>query len=130
MAWIRHTDEGGRSDELSHPCRDWWTGRRASDRSLLTTAWRLRDDVRLHQVLRRAARLVRRDTGPAGGDRAAGRAGLTCKAASPLASCNGTWRLGDLLAVPATTPDSATPRLAEQVLPVAERIVKRGFLVT
>ena len=91
---------------------------------------RLRDDVRLHQVARRTdegwyadAQLLQQETVL----RWSG--GVDVYGATLLAGCDGTRRLGDLLAVLASSAGIADGEAAEQVLPVVERLVEQGFLV-
>ena len=94
------------------------------------TAWRLRDDVRLHQVARRTdegwyadAQVLQQERGL----RWSG--GVDVYGATLLAGCDGTRRLGDLLAVLAGSAGISEADAAEQVLPVVERLVEQGFLV-
>ena len=91
---------------------------------------RLRDDVRLHQ------RAVRTDEGwlaetqvlqQEAGLRWSG--GVDAYGATLLAGCDGQRRLGDLLAVLASSAGLTDAEAAEQVLPVVERLVEQGFLV-
>jgi hypothetical protein len=102
----------------------------ALDRGLLVTAWRLRDDVRLHQVARRTedgwyadAQVLQQERGL----RWSG--GVDAYGATLLAGCDGTRRLGDLLTVLASSAGLTEADAAEQVLPVVERLVEQGFLV-
>jgi methylase of polypeptide subunit release factors len=104
--------------------------RDALDRGVLATAWRLRDDVRLHSVARRTedgwyadAQVLQQERGL----RWSG--GVDVYGATLLAGCDGTRRLGDLLAVLAGSAGISAAEAAEQVLPVVERLVERGFLV-
>ena len=102
----------------------------ALDRGVLATAWRLRDDVRLHQVASRSgegwsveAQVLSQERGL----RWSG--GVDAYGATLLAGCDGTRRLGDLLAVLARSAGISQAEAAEQVLPVVERLVEQGFLV-
>jgi SAM-dependent methyltransferase len=102
----------------------------ALDRGLLATAWRLRDDVQLHQVARRTdegwvadAQVLQQETGL----RWSG--GVDVYGATLLAGCDGTRRLGELLSVLAGSAGISEDEAAEQVLPVVERLVQQGFLV-
>ena len=102
----------------------------ALDRGLLATPWRLRDDVRLHQVAQRTddgwyadAQVLQQERGL----RWSG--GVDAYGATLLAGCDGTRRLGDLLAVLASSAGLTEAEAAEQVLPVVERLVEQGFLV-
>ena len=100
------------------------------EQGLLATPWRLRDDVRLHQVARRTedgwyaeAQVLQQERGL----RWSG--GVDVYGATLLAGCDGTRRLGDLLAVLAGSAGLSEAEAAEQVLPVVERLVQQGFLV-
>lgn len=100
------------------------------DRGVLTRAWRLRDDVRLHQVAQRTdegwladSQLLQQEAGL----RWSG--GVDVYGATLLAGCDGTRPLGDLLSVLASSAGISTDDAAEQVLPVVERLVQQGFLV-
>ena len=91
---------------------------------------RLRDDVRLHQVARRTddgwyadAQLLQQEAGL----RWSG--GVDAYGATLLAGCDGSRRLGDLLAVLASSAGLSEGEAGEQVLPVVERLVEQGFLV-
>ena len=102
----------------------------ALGRGVLGTAWRLRDDVRLHQVAERTAdgwyassQLLQQERGL----RWSG--GVDAYGATLLAGCDGTRPLGDLLAVLAASAGLTEDETAEQVLPVVERLVEQGFLV-
>ena len=90
---------------------------------------RLRDDVRLHQVARRTddgwyadTQLLQQEAGL----RWSG--GVDAYGATLLAGCDGRRRLGDLLAVLASSAGLAEGEAAEQVLPVVEQLVRQGFL--
>jgi methylase of polypeptide subunit release factors len=102
----------------------------ALERGVLATRWRLRDDVRLHQVARRTddgwladAQVLQQERGL----RWSG--GVDLYGATLLAGCDGTRPLGDLLAVLAGSAGISVAEAAEQVLPVVERLVEQGFLV-
>lgn len=102
----------------------------ALDRGLLATRWRLRDDVRLHQVARRTddgwyadAQVLQQEAGL----RWSG--GVDVYGATLLAGCDGSRPLGDLLMVLASSAGISDDEAAEQVLPVVERLVQQGFLV-
>ena len=91
---------------------------------------RLRDDVRLHSVAVRTdegwyadAQLLQQEAGL----RWSG--GVDVYGATLLAGCDGRRRLADLLAVLASSAGLTDAEAAEQVLPVVERLVERGFLV-
>jgi len=91
---------------------------------------RLREDVRLHQVARRTdegwyadTQLLQQEAGL----RWSG--GVDAYGATLLAGCDGTRTLGELLAVLAGSAGLTDAEAAEQVLPVVERLVARGFLV-
>ncbi len=91
---------------------------------------RLRDDVRLHSVA------VRTDEGwYADAQRLQQEAGLRWSGgvdvygATLLAGCDGRRRLGDLLAVLASSAGLTDAEAGEQALPVVERLVEQGFLV-
>jgi SAM-dependent methyltransferase len=108
----------------------FFTRRRALDQGVLATAWRLREDVRLHQVARRTdegwladTQLLQQEAGL----RWSG--GVDVYGATLLAGCDGTRRLGDLLSVLASSAGLSDVEAAEQVLPVVERLVQQGFLV-
>ena len=103
---------------------------RTLERGLLATAWRLREDVRLHQVAERSedgwaatSQLLQQEHGL----RWSG--GVDAYGAAMLAGCDGTRRLGELLTVLALSADVTEDEAAEQVLPVVERLVQQGFLV-
>ncbi len=97
---------------------------------LLAARLRLREDVRLHQVARRTedgwyadSQLLQQEAGL----RWSG--GVDVYGATLLAGCDGTRRLGDLLAVLASSAGISDGEAAEQVLPVVEQLVRQGFLV-
>ena len=125
-------------DEVPQPVAATWgeqvdahfAGQRALERGLLATAWRLRDDVRLHQVARPTedgwyadAQVLQQEAGL----RWSG--GVDVYGATLLAGCDGTRRMGDLLAILASSAGLSQDEAAEQVLPVVERLVEQGFLV-
>ena len=125
-------------DEVPQPVAPAWgeevpaffARQEALDRGVLATAWRLRDDVRLHQVAQRTddgwyadAQVLQQERGL----RWSG--GVDVYGATLLAGCDGTRRLGDLLAVLASSVGISDAEAAEQVLPVVERLVEQGFLV-
>lgn len=102
----------------------------ALERGLLNQAWRLRDDVRLHQVARRSdegwladSQVLQQEAGL----RWSG--GVDVYGATLLAGCDGRRRLGDLLSVLASSAGISDEDAAEQVLPVVEQLVRQGFLV-
>ena len=104
--------------------------REALERGVLATPWRLREDVRLHQVAERTedgwyatSQLLQQERGL----RWSG--GVDAYGATLLAGCDGTRRMGDLLAVLASSAGLTEDDAAEQVLPVVERLVEQGFLV-
>ncbi len=97
---------------------------------LLGARLRLRDDVRLHSVARRAddgwyadSQLLQQEAGL----RWSG--GVDTYGATLLAGCDGTRPLGALLAVLASSTGLSDGEAAEQVLPVVRRLVEQGFLV-
>ena len=135
---LRHGSGRVALDEVPQPVAASWgdeidahfSGRRALDRGLLASAWRLRDDVRLHQVARRTedgwyaeAQVLQQESGL----RWSG--SVDVYGATLLAGCDGSRRLGDLLAVLASSAGISEAEAAEQVLPVVERLVEQGFLV-
>jgi methylase of polypeptide subunit release factors len=96
---------------------------------LLEARLRLRDDVRLHEVARQGgegwepmATYLQQEAGL----RWSG--GVDSYGASVLAACDGTQRLGDLLALLAAAVGEPVGELTEQVLPVLRRLVEQGFL--
>jgi hypothetical protein len=138
VCWRCGTAPGGSRSTSAQPVAATWgeqvdahfVGRRALERGLLATAWRLRDDVRLHQVARRTedgwyadAQVLQQEAGL----RWSG--GVDVYGATLLAGCDGTRPLGDLLAVLASSAGISEAEAAEQVLPVVERLVEQGFLV-
>ena len=56
--------------------------------------------------------------------------GVDVYGATLLAGCDGTRRLGELLAVLAGSAGLSELEAAEQVLPVVHRLVQQGFLTT
>jgi methylase of polypeptide subunit release factors len=135
---LRHGSGRVALDEVPQQVAPTWgeqveahfAGRRALERGLLATAWRLRDDVRLHQVARRTedgwyadAQVLQQEAGL----RWSG--GVDVYGATLLAGCDGTRRMGDLLAILASSAGLSEDEAAEQVLPVVERLVEQGFLV-
>jgi SAM-dependent methyltransferase len=96
---------------------------------LLDARLRLREDVRLHEVSQRTdegwapqAQRLQQEAGL----RWSG--GVDAYGASLLAACDGTQRVGDLVALLAAAVDEAVGALTEQVLPVLRRLVEQGFL--
>jgi methylase of polypeptide subunit release factors len=96
---------------------------------LLDARLRVRDDVRLHQVATPSpdgwyatTQVLQQEAGL----RWSG--AIDDHGASFLAACDGTHRLGDLLAVLATAIDEPLGGFTEQVLPVVRRLVQQGFL--
>ena len=125
-------------DDVPQPVAATWgeqvpaffAGQEALDKGVLATAWRLRDDVRLHQVATRTDDGWLADTQvlqQEAGLRWSG--GVDVYGATLLAGCDGTRRLGDLLQVLASSAGISTEDAAEQVVPVVERLVQQGFLV-
>ncbi|MBC7373915.1 MAG: methyltransferase, partial [Frankiales bacterium] len=107
-----------------------FAGQRALDRGLLSTAWRLREDVTLQQSAVRDEDGWYADTQvlqQARGLRWSG--GVDSYGAALLAGCDGSRRLGELLEVLALSAGISQDDAAEQVLPVVERLVQQGFLV-
>ena len=102
----------------------------ALDGDVLDRAWRVRDDVRLHQVATRTddgwladSQLLQQERGL----RWTG--GVDTYGATLLAGCDGTRRLGDLVAVLAASAGLSSGEAAQQVVPVVRRLVEQGFLV-
>ena len=102
----------------------------ALDGDLLDLIPVLREDVRLHQVARRSPegwladdQLLQQQAGL----RWSG--GVDAYGATLLAGCDGTRRVGDLLAVLASSAGLSPGEAAEQVLPVVRQLVEQGFLV-
>jgi SAM-dependent methyltransferase len=100
------------------------------DGDLMEARLRLRDDVRLHQVAERTSegwealtQVLQQEAGL----RWSG--GVDPYGASLLAACDGTQRLGDLVALLAAAADEPVDALRVQVLPVVRRLVEQGFLV-
>ncbi|MBW3640917.1 MAG: methyltransferase [Actinobacteria bacterium] len=140
LALRKRRDGGGRVgvDEVPQQVAPAWgeqvpaffAGQDALDRGVLATAWRLRDDVRLHSVAERTeqgwqvqAQLLRQGSGL----RWSG--GVDVYGATLLAGCDGTRRLGELLAVLAASAGIGEDEAAEQVVPVVQRLVEQGFLI-
>ncbi len=97
---------------------------------MLATAWWLRDDVRLHSVAGRTedgwvaqAQVLQQERGL----RWSG--SIDDYGAALLAGCDGTRRLGALVAVLAASAGMDDSEAAEQVLPAVQRLVEQGFLV-
>lgn len=108
----------------------YFTRQQALDRGVLARAWRLRDDVRLHQVAARSdegwlaqAQVLQQEAGL----RWSGE--VDVYGATLLAGCDGSRPLGDLLEVLASSAGIPVPDAAEQVVPVLTRLVEQGFLV-
>jgi SAM-dependent methyltransferase len=96
---------------------------------LLQARLALRADVRLHQVASRTGegwvvdtQLLQQEAGL----RWSG--GVDGYGATLLAACDGTQRLGDLLAVLAASAGLTEAEAADQVLPVVRSLVEQGFL--
>jgi hypothetical protein len=96
---------------------------------LLDVRLRLREDVRLHQVARRTddgwiadAQVLQQEAGL----RWSG--AVDDYGAALLAGCDGTRRLGELVAVLAASAGLSDGEAAEQVVPVVRRLVEQGFL--
>ena len=140
LALRRSSDGGGRVwlDDARQPFAPAWgeavpaffAAQEALDRGLLATAWRLRDDVRLHSVAERTeegwvarAQVLQQERGL----RWSG--GIDDYGAALLAGCDGTRRLGALVAVLAASAGIDESEAAEQVLPAVQRLVEQGFLV-
>ena len=125
-------------DEVDQPVAPTW-GEEVLDHfsrldalagDLLGRAWRLRDDVRLHQVAVRGvdgwlatSQLLQQEAGL----RWTG--GVDDYGATLLAGCDGTRRLDELVSVLAASAGLAPGEAAQQVLPVVRRLVEQGFLV-
>ncbi|MEX2289931.1 MAG: hypothetical protein WD794_06350 [Mycobacteriales bacterium] len=100
------------------------------DRGVLATAWRLRDDVRLHSVARATeegwladVQVLQQEAGL----RWSG--AVDDYGAMLLAGCDGSRPLGHLLGVLAASTGISEAAVAEQALPVVERLVQQGFLI-
>jgi methylase of polypeptide subunit release factors len=109
---------------------DHFRRRDALTRDPLDVCWRLRDDVRLHQVA------VRDEDGwlvqsqrlqQAGGLRASG--GVDEHGAALLAACDGTLPLRTLFSLLAVGAGISETEAVETGLPVVRRLVEQGFLV-
>lgn len=96
---------------------------------LLDARLTLREDVRLAEVSRRTGEgwePVRQVLQQEAGLRWSG--STDAYGASLLAACDGSQRLGDLVALLAAAIDEPVGALTEQVLPVLTELVARGFL--
>jgi methylase of polypeptide subunit release factors len=96
---------------------------------LLDARLRLREDVRLHEVARQGGEgwdTVATYLQQEAGLRWSG--GIDAYGASVLAACDGTQRLGDLLALLAAAVDEPLGAVTEQVLPAVRQLVRQGFL--
>ena len=135
---LRHGSGRVHLDDAPQPLAATWgeqvpaffTRQEALDKGVLAMAWRLRPDVRLHQVARRTdegwladAQVLQQEAGL----RWSG--GIDVYGATLLAGCDGTRRLGELLDVLASAAGLTADEAAEQVVPVVERLVEQGFLV-
>ena len=124
-------------EQVDQPVADTWgeqvrahfAARDLLESDLRAARLRLRDDVRLHSVARPGddgwlaeAQVLQQQAGL----RHAG--GVDVYGATLLAGCDGTRRLGDLLAVLAGSAGLSETEAAEQVLPVVHRLVQQGFL--
>ena len=140
LALRRSADGGGRvwlddAPQLLAPAWGeaipaFFAAQEALDRGMLATAWRLRDDVRLHSVAARGeqgwvqqAQVLQQERGL----RWSG--GIDDYGEALLAGCDGTRRLGSLVAVLAASAGIDESEAAEQVLPAVQRLVEQGFLV-
>jgi len=125
-------------DEVDQPLAATWgeevlghfDRRRALQADPLDVAWRLREDVRLRQDGERGAdgwtvtsQLLHQEAGL----RWTGE--VDAYGATLLAGCDGTRRLGELVAVLAAAAGLGAGEAAEQVVPVVRRLVEQGFLV-
>jgi SAM-dependent methyltransferase len=109
---------------------EFFLRQRVLDRGVLSTAWRLREDVRLHQVAQRSDEGWLADTQvlqQEAGLRWSG--GVDVYGATLLAGCDGSRPLGDLLSVLAGSAGISEQEAADQVVPVVERLVQQAFLV-
>jgi hypothetical protein len=102
----------------------------ALDGDVLDRAWRLRDDVRLHQVAERddegwmvETQLLQQSRGL----RWTG--GTDEHGAALLAACDGTMPLRTLFQLLAVGAGIGEQEAVEQGLPVVQRLVEQGFLV-
>jgi len=96
---------------------------------LLEARLRLRPDVRLHEVAQPGGEGW--ETVSTGLQQEAGlrwSGGIDAYGASVLAACDGTQRLGDLLALLAAAVDEPVGELTTAVLPVVAGLVRHGFL--
>jgi methylase of polypeptide subunit release factors len=109
---------------------DHFARRDALAADLLDTSWRLRDDVRLHQVAGRDE-----DGWGVESQRLAQSAGLRWSGgtdengAALLAACDGSMPLRTLFALLAAGIGLPESDIVEQGLPVVRRLVEQGFLV-
>jgi methylase of polypeptide subunit release factors len=140
LAMRRRTDPHGSVvlDDVTHPVAPTWgeevvdhfRRRDALAADPLAVAWRLRDDVRLHQVASRdddgwlveSSRLQQ-----SAGLRWAG--GTDEHGAALLAACDGTMPLRTLFSLLAAGAGIDETEAVEQGLPVVRRLVEQGFLV-
>jgi hypothetical protein len=109
---------------------DHFVRRDALASGVLDRAWRLRDDVRLHQVAEREAdgwyvesQLLQQSRGL----RWTG--GTDEHGAALLAGCDGTMPLRTLFSLLAAGAGISEAEAIEQGLPVVERLVQQGFLL-
>jgi SAM-dependent methyltransferase len=109
---------------------DHFRRRDALEGDPLEVCWRLRDDVRLHQVAARdddgwlvESQLLQQSDGL----RWSG--GTDEHGAALLAACDGTLPLRALFSLLATGAGLAESEVVEQGLPVVHRLVEQGFLV-
>ncbi len=137
---LRRTDRPGRIvlDDVTQPIAVTW-GEEVLDHfacqdalatDLLDISWRLRDDVRLHQVASRdddgwlvESSLLQQSKGL----RWSG--GTDEHGAALLAACDGTMPLRTLLSLLAAGAGIAESEAIERGLPVVRRLVEQGFLV-
>ena len=125
-------------DEVDQPLAPTWgeevlghfDRREALRADPLERAWRLREDVRLHQVAEPGehgwavtSQLLQQEAGL----RWTG--GVDDYGATLLAGCDGRRRLGELVEVLAAAAGLGFGAAAEQLLPVVRRLVQQGFLV-
>jgi len=137
---LRRTDRPGQVvlDDVTQPVDVTWgqevlghfARRDALATDLLDICWRLRDDVRLHQVAARddAGWLVKSWLlQQSAGMRWSG--GTDEHGAALLAACDGTMTLRTLFALLAAAAGIAESEAVESGLPVVRRLVEQGFLV-
>jgi SAM-dependent methyltransferase len=125
-------------DDVTQPVAPTWGAevldhfarRDALATDLLDVAWKLRDDVRLHQVASRDedgwvvdSQLLQQSEGL----RWSG--GTDEHGAALLAACDGTMPLRTLFSLLAAAVGIAESEAVEQGLPVVRRLVEQGFLV-